>query len=73
VGEIDLPDSDTIYFIVFGVIAFLVVVRFGRKDKAAFKESKNSAMEDVKRSLADSPAEQKRDESDDQNPSDKRR
>lgn len=67
-----MPDGDTLYFIVFGVIAVLVIVRFGRKDKAAFEERKRSAMEDVTRSLPDSPAEQDRGDEKDQIPSDER-
>jgi len=49
-----LSYSDTTYLTVFGVIAFWVVVRFGRKDKAA--------IDDVEKSLPSSSAKQERDE-----------
>jgi len=65
-----LPDGNTIYFIVFGVIALFVVVLFGRKDPAAFEEKKRQAIEDVERPYAEPSADQDQGEHDGQNPLD---
>ncbi len=54
-------DGNTIYFIVFGVVAFLVVVLFGRKDPAKFEERKKAIMESMEVPDSEPPAEKKHD------------